>query len=77
MEMNIQPKAKIHIQRRDVLRINKVKPGSTLACDTGVLWVTQNGDRNDYILLPGDKMNVNNRGQLLVEAMRDAALYVA
>ena len=75
--MNIQSKTRIRLQRRDLWRINHVKPGSTLSCDTGVLWVTQTGDRRDYILLTGDTVTVNNRGKVLVQAMRDAVFYVA
>ena len=72
MNINTQLTSTIHLHRRDYQRINKVKPGSALFCDTGVLWVTQTGDRKDYILLPGDMMIVTKRGKVLVEAMRDA-----
>ena len=77
MKTNIQPKAKIRLQRRDLQRIDNVKLGSTLSCDTGVLWVTQTGDYRDYILLPGDTVIVTRRGKVLVQAMRDVAYYVA
>ena len=76
MKTNIQPKTKIRIQRRDYQRMNSVKPGSTLICDTGVLWVTQTGDWQDHVLLPGEKMHFTKRGKVLVEAMRDADFHV-
>jgi hypothetical protein len=76
MNTNMQPNSTIHLRRRDFQRINKIKPGSELACDAGVLWVTQPGDRKDYILLPGDKMIVTSRGKVLVEAMREAAFHL-
>jgi len=62
--------------RRDFQSMQIVKPGSTLFCDTGVLWVTQAGDRQDYVLLPGQKMTVSKRGKVVVEAMRDADFHV-
>ena len=57
-------------------RMDGIRPGSTLFCDTGILWVTQTGDRQDYVLLPGQQMTVSKRGKVLVEAMRDADFYV-
>lgn len=77
MNTNVLPKANIHMHRREFQRINKIKPGSTLFCDSGVLWVTQTGDRRDYVLFSGETMTVSKRGRVLVEAMRDANFYVA
>jgi hypothetical protein len=79
MELNfkIQPKTRVRMHRRDFQSVQTVKPGSTLFCDTGILWVTQAGDRQDYVLLPGQKMTVTKRGKVLIEAMRDADFHVA
>jgi hypothetical protein len=77
MKTSAQLKTKIRMQRRDYQRMDLRKSGSTLFCDTGVLWVTQSGDYRDYILLPGDKMTVSKRGKVLVEAMRDADFHIA
>ena len=71
-----EPKTKIRMPRHAYQRMNGVKPGSTLFCYTGILWVTQSGDRQDYVLLPGQQMIVTKRGKVLVEAMRDADFYV-
>ena len=77
MNITLQPKTKIRLPRRAFQRVDGIKPGSTLFCDTGILWVTQAGDRRDYILLPGQEMIVTKRGKVLIEAMRDADLHVA
>jgi Protein of unknown function (DUF2917) len=76
MNSTMRPKTKIRMPRRAFQRMDGVKPGSTLFCDTGVLWVTQSGDRQDYVLTPGQKMIVTKRGKVLVEAMRDADFYI-
>ena len=78
MDLNfkIQPKAKIRMQRSEYQSMRTVKPGSTLFCDTGILWVTQAGDRQDYVLMPGQKMTVTKKGKVLIEAMRDADFHV-
>jgi hypothetical protein len=75
MNTNMQPNSTIHLGRRAYQRLNN-KSGSELYCDAGVLWVTQPGDRQDYILLPGDKMVVTTRGKVLVEAMREADFHL-
>lgn len=71
INLNIQPKTKIRIGRHDFQTIDSVQPGTTLWCDSGVLWVTQPGDCKDYVLTPGQKMTVTKRGKLVIEAMRD------
>jgi hypothetical protein len=77
MTTNMQINSTIHLDRRNYQRINKIKRGSRVFCDTGVLWVTQANDRNDYILRPGDTMIVSKRGKVLVEAMREADFHIA
>ena len=78
MQANIkmQPKT-FRIFQIDFQSTQTVKPGSTLYCDAGILWVTQAGDRQDYILTSGQKMKVSKRGKVVVEAMRDADFHVA
>jgi len=76
MKTKILPNEEVRLHRRDFQRLDKVKRGSTLSCDSGVLWVTQPGDHRDYILLSGDQMEVTKRGKVLVEAMREATLHL-
>ena len=77
VKFNIQPKTKIRMRRHDFQSIQEVRPGSTLFCDTGILWVTQAGDTRDYVLTTGQTMMVTKKGKVLVEAMRDADFHVA
>ena len=76
MNQSIEPKTKIHMKRHGFQRM-KTKRGSSVFCESGVLWVTQSGDYRDYILWPGDMMTVSKRGKVLVEAMRDTDFHVA
>jgi len=76
MNSTVQAKTKVRMPRRAFQRMDGIRPGSTLICDTGILWVTQAGDRQDYVLQPGQKMTVTKRGKVLVEAMRDADFYI-
>lgn len=72
VKFNILPKTKIRMRQSDFQSMLELKPGSTLFCDTGVLWVTQAGDTQDYVLTTGQKMTVTKKGKVLIEAMRDA-----
>jgi len=77
VRFDMQPRTKIRMQRRDYQTMLLDKPGSTLFCDAGILWVTQAGDRRDYVLTPGQEMTVTRKGKVLIEAMRDADFHVA
>ena len=77
MKRKMHPQAKVHMQRRALQRMTRVRRGTILSCDAGALWITQSGDHKDHILLSGDTMVVAKRGPVLVQAMRDAAFHVA
>ncbi len=67
----------VHMQQNDFKPMSTVKPGSTLYCDSGILWVTQPGDLEDHVLHTGEKLTVTNRGKVLIEAMQDADFRLA
>lgn len=73
---NIQSKTN-HIYESEFQSMQVVKPGSTLFCNSGILWITQTGDRQDYVLMPGQKMTVSKRGKVVVEAVGDADFHLA
>jgi hypothetical protein len=77
VKFGVQPRTRIRIQRRDYKTMRMDKPGPTLFCDSGILWVTQSGDRHDYVLWPGQKLVVTKKGKILIEAMRDADFHIA
>ncbi len=66
----------VELRRRGVERITHCKPGTTIVCEKGILWLTQTNDRRDYILLAGERFDKVKRGNVLVEAMRDATVRV-
>lgn len=72
----MKSKVRIRMHRKDFQRVDIARPGCTLFCDNGVLWVTQADDRRDYVLTTGQRMTVTKRGKVLVEAMRDADFHV-
>jgi hypothetical protein len=46
--------------------------GEVFNCQKGLLWITQQGDLNDYILKTGGSFWVTRPGTVLVEAVEDS-----
>ena len=40
-----------------------------LVAEAGQLWVTMEGDANDYVLTPGDRQCFHGPGHILIEAI--------
>lgn len=66
----------LELRRRGVERITNCKPGTTIVCEKGILWLTQPNDRHDYILFPGERFDKVKNRSVLVEAVRDAVVRV-
>lgn len=71
IKLNSSIEEKQHLDKNDFCQIKKTRPGMVLSCEKGLLWVTQSGDRRDYLLSPGQNMIVKNHGNVLIEALRD------
>ncbi|HEX2540077.1 MAG TPA: DUF2917 domain-containing protein [Caldimonas sp.] len=46
--------------------------GRRVECVSGVLWVTQDGDRRDIILEPGDAFDFDRSEGVLISALQDS-----
>lgn len=51
--------------------------GHTIACDSGTLWLTQEGDMRDIILHAGDSFTLDHSGPALVQALEPGAISIA
>jgi hypothetical protein len=69
----IQP-VEIYLDDPQVRRFASLKPGDTLHCTRGMLWVTQENDLKDHVVRQGEQFIVSQRGVVVVEGMQDAAL---
>ena len=78
MNQTIQKPANttLALQRRGFFRAQKTNPGTTVICEQGILWLTQSNDLKDYMLRPGDKLVVNQKSTVLIEAMSEARLSI-
>ena len=61
------------LMRNDVLRLGDAH-GLRLTSAGGTLWVTFDGDPNDYVLEPGESLRVASHADTLVSALLAPAL---
>jgi hypothetical protein len=61
----------ITLSPREALSLPDVR-GATLRVTHGTLWLTQERDRHDIVLRPGDNWVVESNGNTVVEAQNDA-----
>jgi hypothetical protein len=66
----------VELAARSVHRIVDGK-GLRVTCLEGVVWITQERDRRDLILLPGQSFVLDRPGVAVVFALRDATISVA
>ncbi len=71
MNNNLEQKAnlKLHLHRRAFHHFNKIKPGMTVVCEKGVVWLTESSNAQDYMLRPGHQVIVGKRADVLLEAL--------
>jgi len=48
-----------------------------VTCRQGALWITQEGDPNDYLLRAGEVFLITQPGLVLIEAMRPSTLQIS
>lgn len=48
-----------------------VGPAPSVTAVDGIIWVTQAGDSRDYIVHPGDRIVLDGRGRVAIQAMDD------
>ena len=46
--------------------------GTRIEARSGTVWVTEEGDRDDHIVAPGQTLVVRNGGRTLVQALQPA-----
>lgn len=71
-KLNLHTLTEISLAKHKIWNIEGDRRGDVISCLSGVLWITQDGDMQDYILEPGGNYWVTNRGSVIVQALKDA-----
>ena len=71
LSLNI-PVTDIFLQKGQMWRAEGDLRSEVIQCQRGLLWITQQGDLNDYLIRAGERFWVTRSGMLLVEAVHDA-----
>ena len=74
--MNIKARiARLALKQRDTLTLEAAR-GALVRCLEGLVWITQDGDRADYIVAAGDSFRVDRDGSVIVQATRPARVAI-
>ncbi len=71
-----QPKITLQLRTHCFHRLSEVEPGMTVTCEKGLLWVTQSGNLQDYTLKPGQRVTLESKGKVLIEAVSESDLSI-
>jgi hypothetical protein len=66
----------LDLQPAQILRM-RAASGVIIRCDSGMVWITQEGRARDDFLSAGDSLCITSSGITLVEAMGNAAASLA
>jgi hypothetical protein len=72
MDVNLHY-AGIQLDAKGFLTLRAAR-GTQVLCLEGELWVTQDGDREDYLVRPGETLAIATDGPAIVQATRSARL---
>ncbi len=64
------------LQAQEVIDLARLPAHLYLKCLSGRLWVTCQGDRQDYLLKPGMEYRNEKRGKIVVCALTEARLCI-
>ncbi len=67
-------KIQLVLKRHQLISLRGAKPRLAVNCNHGVLWITNSNDPYDHIVGPGRHFAPKRKGNVLIEAMRDASV---
>lgn len=74
MKMNFDV-AQIEMPRAQMLKLLDAQ-GTEVSCRSGILWITQDGQRDDVVLSAGQSLRIGRNGLTLIHACKEAALRI-
>lgn len=71
--LKLDRRGELHLSAQETTRLSGVDAGDAIVSTQGILWITQEGDLQDYMLHKGERFVAEKRGVVVVQAMTDAA----
>jgi len=68
-----RPQVERCLSAQEIERLAGIRKGDSIICTHGLLWITQEGDPEDYMLMKGEKFVANRQGVVLVQAFKESA----
>jgi hypothetical protein len=62
-------RSEIDLKNRELLKLVFGQPGACVRCITGVLWLTQESDLHDHLLIAGQSFTIEQQGIVLVQGL--------
>ena len=62
------------LSKNEILVLNRNLANSSIICEKGVLWITQEADAKDYILKEGERFSTCCKGKTAITGYRDATV---
>jgi hypothetical protein len=66
----------LELHPNNFVKAKNIEPGTTVICDKGILWLTLSEDYHDYMLQSGEKIVINEKHNILIEALSEAGLSI-
>jgi hypothetical protein len=67
-------KVELLLKRHQLLSLNETQPKMDIECKDGVVWVTCEGEQQDYMLRAGRHYAPKTKGNVVIEAIDDACV---
>ena len=67
-------KIQLVLKQHQLVTLRGAKPRVSVDCHHGVLWITNSNDPRDHILGARQHFRPQRKGNVLIEAMRDASV---
>lgn len=64
----------IRLGKNEVMTFGGDARQLSVSCHRGELWLTQQGDSNDYLIQPGQHFTVNRKGRVVMLALSPSEL---
>jgi len=66
----------VTLRENEIMRLKHQSKQLRIKCLSGIAWITQPNDEDDYILYGNDFIDITKKGLVLVQAMPEAKISV-